>query len=449
MDFHLPEIGEGVYEAEVVAWKVQPGDRVKPGQDLVEVLTDKATMTIPAPFAGTIRSLLVEPGQTVRVGQVLLTYEPAGAAGSPASASRAAAPSAPATAPSAAPAPSAAGAVPAPPGMPPPAAPAPGSLSVPGVAATPPAGNGPLAAPLPVQAAPSVRYLARQLGIDLSQVRGTGPGGRILLEDLSALLRQRLAAPPPRTERRLDLDLGKPGTRLKLQGLRRRIAEHLVQAKRSIPHYSYVEECEVSDLVRLRQGLQAAVGSEQKITYLAFFVKAVVAALQEVPLVNATFDEAAGEIVLHDHYHIGIAVATSQGLLVPVLRDADKKDLFEIAQEIVRLSQAARAGQARREELQGSTFTITSIGNIGGLFATPVINYPEVGILGIGRIVKRPVFDAAGNLRAADLVYLSFSFDHRVVDGAVGATFGNAVVRQLQNPVGLLLPPRRTPLSPS
>jgi 2-oxoisovalerate dehydrogenase E2 component (dihydrolipoyl transacylase) len=406
MDFRLPEIGEGVYEAELVSWLVKPGDRVKRGQDLAEVLTDKATMEVPSPFAGTISALRAEPGQQIKVGQVMLTYEPAEQSETPApvpALSREPKAAAQERSPAAAPTSD---------------------------------GNGPSRARLPVKAAPSVRYLARQLGIDLAGIPGSGPGGRILINDLSNVLNRRPAAEtrPPTP------DYGTPGTRLKLVGLRRRIAEHMVQAKRTIPHYSYVDECDVTELVRLRQGLREAAEKDVKITYLAFFVKAAVAALQEVPLVNASLDESAGEIVLHDRYHIGIAVATPQGLIVPVVQDADKKDLFQIARDIDRLSAEARAGRSKREDLRGGTFTITSIGGIGGLFSTPVINHPEVAILGIGKVVKRPIFDAAGNVRPADLVYLSFSFDHRVVDGAVGAVFGNAILRQLQNPVALLLP---------
>jgi len=179
-----------------------------------------------------------------------------------------------------------------------------------------------------------------------------------------------------------------------------------------------------------------------KLTYLGFFVKAAANALREVPLVNASVDEQAGDIVLHAHYHIGIAVATPGGLMVPVIRDADRKDLADIARDIERLSEAARTRKAQREDLRGGTFTITSIGGIGGLISTPVINHPEVGIMGIGKVVKRPVYEDNGQLRPADLVYLSFSFDHRVVDGAVGAVFGNAVIRQLQSPALLLLPDR-------
>lgn len=406
MDFRLPELGEGVYEAELVSWLVKPGQAVKRGQNLMEVMTDKATMEVPSAFAGTVGELRAEPGQILKVGQVALTYEPAGAE----------APTDGVARPSAAPEPKEK------------------------VAATVPAGLRVTAAPPGVRAAPSVRLMARKLGIDLSHVRGSGPGGRILIDDLSKQVRAEKSDGRASRPSEPPLDLGKAGTRVKLHGLRRKIAEHMVQSKRAIPHYGYVDECDVSDLVRLRQSLRDTYAKAGvKLTYLAFFVKAVVQALKEVPLVNASLDEGAGEIVLHDHYHVGIAVATPGGLMVPVVRDADRKDLAEVAREIERLSEAARAGKAKREELRGGTFTITSVGNIGGLISTPVINHPEVGIMGVGKVVKRPVYGADGQLRPADVLYLSFSFDHRVVDGAVGAVFGNAVIRQLQSPALLLV----------
>jgi pyruvate dehydrogenase E2 component (dihydrolipoamide acetyltransferase)/2-oxoisovalerate dehydrogenase E2 component (dihydrolipoyl transacylase) len=411
MDFRLPELGEGVYEAELVAWLVKPGDAVRRGQNLVEVLTDKATMEVPAPFAGTITALRAEPGQRVKVGDVVLAYDAGDKANN--------------QAPVPEPARSAARV----------------EARTPALRSDgPPAGNALSPAPLTIKAAPSVRYLARKLGVDLTRVHGTGPGGRVLIEDLSAQVRP-AAAEGTRPAAEPKPDYGRPGTRIKLQGVRRTIAEHMVRAKHTIPHYTYVDECDVTDLVRLRESLRETYSrADVKLTYLAFFVKAVVGALKEVPLVNASLDDAAGEIVLHDRYHIGIAVATPGGLLVPVVRDADRKDLAQIARDVERLSAEARSGKARRDDLRGGTFTITSIGNVGGLVSTPVINHPEVAILGVGKVVKRPVFDAAGAVRPADLVYLSLSFDHRVLDGAVGAAFGNAIIRRLQNPATLLLP---------
>jgi 2-oxoisovalerate dehydrogenase E2 component (dihydrolipoyl transacylase) len=406
MDFALPEIGEGVYEAELVRWLVKPGDVVKRGQPLLEVMTDKATMEVPAPSAGTVGTLLAQVGQPVKVGQVVLRF-----AGS--------------ERPVAVPEPALAGPV----------------SSEHARTTSDPIRNG-NRAHLPVKAAPSVRLLARQLGIDLAQVAGSGPEGRVLVEDLRSFLRP--AVPEAVVKRALaetQPDYGKPGTRIPLIGLRRKIAEHMERSARTIPHYGYVDECDVTDLVHLRLRLKDTYGrAGVKLTYLAFFVRAVVAALRAVPLVNASLDDATGEIVLHDRYHIGIAVMTTNGLIVPVVRDADRKDLGTIAREIDRLSRDARAGKPRLEDLRGGTFTISSVGNIGGLFSTPVINHPEVGILGLARVVRRPVFDDQGQVKAADMMYLSFSFDHRVVDGAVGAAFANAIIEQIQNPAALLLP---------
>lgn len=416
MDFLLPEIGEGVYEAELVSWLVKPGDRVKRGQNLMEVLTDKATMEIPSPFSGTISALAVEPGQKVKVGEHMLSYaEAATADGTPARSAdkpvkglaEAVAAAAPTT-----------------------------------TGGTNNTGEGTrvqtaVAASRLVKAAPSVRLLARQLGIDLNQIAGSGPGGRVLVEDLKGNIAPPEGRPPAA---RLKPDYGKPGTRIKLQGLRRLIAENMVRSKQTIPHYGYVDECDVTDLVRLREMLKKATSARGiKLTYLAFVVKATALALKEVPIVNAILDDKAEEIILHDRYHIGIAVAAPQGLIVPVVRDADRKSVFDIARDIERLSDEARTGKARRDDLLGATFTVTSIGSIGGLFSTPVINPPQVGILGIGKIVRRPVFDDAGNVRPADLMYLSFSFDHRVVDGAVGAAFGNVIIDQLRQAASLLV----------
>jgi pyruvate dehydrogenase E2 component (dihydrolipoamide acetyltransferase)/2-oxoisovalerate dehydrogenase E2 component (dihydrolipoyl transacylase) len=295
-------------------------------------------------------------------------------------------------------------------------------------------------------AAPSVRILARKLGIDLARIRGTGPGGRILIDDLAPHLKPRVGVnekptPAPSGTDTSNLDFGVAGTRRKLVGLRRRIAEHMVEAKRHIPHYSYIDECDLTDLVRLRGQLRDPLAhSGVKLTYLAFFVKAAARAIKDIPIVNSSLDEAADEVVLHDRYHVGIAVAAPHGLIVPVVKDADRKDLLAVAADIERLSADAKAGRSKLEDLKGGTFTVTSVGGIGGLMSTPIINHPEVGIMGIGKVVKRPVYDAHGDLKPADIVYLSFSFDHRVVDGAVGAAFGNAVLRYLQAPALLLLP---------
>src|SRR5262245_34970548 len=395
MDFPLPELGEGVYEAEMTRWLVKAGDVVKPGQALLEVLTDKATMEVPAPFAGKITALNVQPGDKLTIGQPILAYEGKGgtsAATAPAATSASKAARAPAT--------------------------------------PTPTRNGPMTADAgTIQAAPAVRQMARKLGIDLAKVRGSGPHGRILIDDLtisSSPVAPKPTEPPP--------DFGS-GQRVKLVGLRRKIAEHMVQSKRIIPHYTYVDECDVTELVKLRDQKKAESSRQgAKLTYLAFFVKAVALALKEVPAVNASLDDAAGEIVLHDHVNIGLAVATPAGLIVPVIHDADAKSLLDLAREVERLSADARAGKSKREDVHGGTFSVTSIGNLGGLFATPVINYPEAGILGVGKIVRRPIFDDQGQVRAADMVYLSLAFDHRVVDGAVAVEFGNSIIKLLQKP---------------
>jgi pyruvate dehydrogenase E2 component (dihydrolipoamide acetyltransferase)/2-oxoisovalerate dehydrogenase E2 component (dihydrolipoyl transacylase) len=412
-DFHIPELGEGVYEAEFVSWLIKPGQTIKRGQPLMEVLTDKATMEVPSPFAGMITSLNAEPGQKVKVGQVVLEYSSAGKADSDAAKGAEISKSQ--------------------------AAPRKESPSMVNRANGNKTGMQAVSPAVTVKAAPSVRQMARRLGIDLAHVGGTGPQGRILIGDLSSAIQARKPTEVKREPVSVP-DYGKPGTRIKLIGLRRKIAEHMVEAKRAIPHYTYVDECDVTELVKLRESLKETFAeSGVRLTYLAFFVKAVVAALKEVPIVNATFDEKSEEIVLHDHYHIGIATATPGGLIVPVIHDADKKELPQLARDIERLSTEARTAKIKLDDLRGSTFTVTSIGNISGLFSTPIINTPEVGILGIGKIVKRPVFDAAGNVKAADMVYLSFSFDHRVLDGAVGAVFGSAVIDRLRNPAALLV----------
>lgn len=439
MDFPLPPMGEGLFEVELVRWLVQPGDTVTRGQALAEVMSDKANMEFPAPFAGTITKVHGEPGTKLKVGEVVLSYDPLpgeahkpGETVQPEAAAPVKAQPSQADGQLAATVAASATATAAPPAPPPPP-PAPGPKK-------------PDATPekLPV-AAPSVRHLARRLGIDLTKIRGSGPAGRILLDDLTPQLRSRAGGTPSAMPRGPDphpLDFGTAGSSVKLVGLRRKIAEKMVASVQSIPHYSYIDECDLTDLVNLRSQLRepfAAAGV--KLTYLAFFVKAVTRALKDVPIVNSTYDEASEEVTLHDHYHIGIAVAAPNGLIVPVIKDADRRDLAGIATEIERLSMEARAGKSRLEDLRGGTFTVTSVGNIGGLISTPIIHKPEVGIMGVGKVVKRPIYDHQGNIKPAEMIYLSFSFDHRIVDGAVGAMFGNAVLRYLTAPAMLLISP--------
>jgi 2-oxoisovalerate dehydrogenase E2 component (dihydrolipoyl transacylase) len=397
MDFPLPPVGEGLFEVELLKWLVGPGDAVARGQPLAEVMSDKATMELPAPFAGTLTETLGRPGDKLKVGEVMLRYEPVDLAG---------------------------GGRQSPVDSPPPRP------------ASQQGGDAPRS-PGRVAAAPSVRLLARKLGVDLAALRGSGPGGRVLLDDLTAVLAHRNGDAPKRA-----FDFGTPGTTVKLAGLRRTIAERIVASVAAIPHYTYVDECDFTELVRLREQLKGPLAARGvKLTYLPFVLKAVALALREVPIVNATHADATGETTLHARYNLGVAVAAPAGLFVPVVKDADRLDIPALAREIERLSADARAGRPRPEDLTGGTFTVTSIGSVGGLIATPVINRPEVGILAVGKVVRRPVYDAAGQVVPADLAYLSFSFDHRIIDGAVGASFGNAVLRHLHAPAALLLGP--------
>lgn len=413
MDFQLPEIGEGVYEAELVRWLVQPGDSVRVGTSIAEVLTDKATSEVPSPFTGTVMAVLHDPGTRIRVGDVILNYQTTVRTETPPASSL--------------PAPAAANGH----------APANGHVPRPATAPTPAPAAKPLV-PIPV-AAPSVRHLARKLNIDLTKIKGTGPGGRILLEDLT----EAIPAVANRKTMSADVapDFGTPGTRIRMVGLRRRIAEKMVEAARVVPSVSYIDECDVTELVRLRAALREPCAERGlKLTYLPFFIRATILALKSVPLINSSVDPVSGDIVLHDRYHIGIATAAPQGLLVPVIRDADSLDIWQLAREVERLSSEARAGKSRPADLSGSTFTITSIGSIGGLISTPMINYPEAAIMGIGKMVRRPVYDEAGAVKPAEMVYLSFTFDHRPIDGAIGATFANLIIRHLKNPAALMLP---------
>jgi len=406
MDFPLPPVGEGLFEVELLRWLVRPGDPVARGQGLLEVMSDKATMEVPAPFAGTVTETLGTPGEKLKVAAVVLRYQTTGEP-------EASAPGVPGVT-------------------------NPGALETPGAAVRTPRAD---ASGSPVAAAPSVRLLARQLGVDLAGVRGSGPGGRVLRGDVAPATPHRNGDALKPTPPAPAFDFGTPGTRVKLVGLRRRIAEQMVASVHAIPHYTYVDECDFTELVKLRAQLKEPLAKAGvKLTFLPFILKAVAGALKEVPIVNSTHDDAAGETTLHDRYHLGVAVAAPAGLFVPVVRDADTRDVIGIAREIERLSAAVRAGQAKPDDLRGGTFTVTSIGSVGGLIATPIINRPEVGIVAVGKVVRRPVYDAAGTVRPADLAYLSFSFDHRVIDGAVGATFGNAVIRRLQAPATLLLP---------
>jgi pyruvate dehydrogenase E2 component (dihydrolipoamide acetyltransferase) len=407
-EFRLPDIGEGVVEGEVVRWLVKEGDSLREDQPMVEVMTDKATVEIPSPRAGKVVQRMFTEGQVCPVGKVLIAIDVDESAESAAAAG---AKSAPAAAPEAAP-----------------VAP---QVNKPNGVNAPDAG---------VVALPATRKLARDSGVDLRGVTGSGPGGRITSDDVRARSAGGAApaqAPSPAA--------APNDVRVPFRGVRKKIGERLAHAKRVAPHATYVEEIDVTALVALRARLNAELaGQNVKLSFLPFLIKATVEALKSFPQMNAALDEAAGEIVQRGSYHIGIAAATDAGLVVPVVRDADKRSLVELAREIERLAGLTRTGKAAREELAGSTFTITSLGAFGGLMATAIINYPEVAILGVHRIIRRPavVSDGKGGekIEIRDLMNLSLSFDHRVVDGYDAARFVGAIKATLETP-GALAPP--------
>lgn len=430
----VPDLGEGIAEVELVAWRVAPGDAVAEDQILADVMTDKATVEIPSPVAGRVLALGGEVGQMRAVGSELIRIELAGNAAGPAPPG----PVAPATA---APAPAvvpAAPAVAAAPAVPPVAA----ATAAPAVAAAQSLGGTAQRhtdAGRPI-ASPAVRARAWELGIDLNEVPATGTGGRIVHADLDAHLargglRSALpAAPVPRAAASPDAT-----QTLKIVGLRRRIAQRMQDAKRRIPHYTYVEEVDVGALEDLRAALNAKWGAQRgHLTLLPFLIRATVLAAREHPQVNAHFDDEAGILTRFEAVHVGIATQTDAGLMVPVLRDAQAHDLWANAAEVARLADAARRGKVVRDELTGSTLTITSLGRLGGIVSTPVINRPEVAIIGVNRIAQRAVV-RNGAIVARPMMNLSSSFDHRVVDGAVGAAFVQSLRAYLEQPATLFV----------
>jgi 2-oxoisovalerate dehydrogenase E2 component (dihydrolipoyl transacylase) len=409
----MPDLGEGIAEVELVAWHVKAGDLVAEDQALADVMTDKATVEIPSPVVGKVLALGGEVGQVLAVGAELIRIEVEGTGAAsevPAIASKV--PQGTAEAPAR------------------PTAPAPLPQAAP---ATTPSGDKPIASP-------AIRRRAWELGIDLRQVAASGAGGRIMQADLEAYVATHGAA---------THGSGMPAgvgpvqrhdeERVPVVGLRRRIAQKMQESKRRIPHFTYVEEIDVTELEALRARLNAQWGAQRgHLTLLPLLVRAVVLAVREFPQVNARFDDEAGVVTRHGAVHLGIATQTGAGLMVPVLRHAEARDLWSSAAEVVRLAEAARAGKATRDELTGSTLTLTSLGALGGIVSTPVINYPEVAIVGVNRIVERPVM-RDGAVVARQMMNLSSSFDHRVVDGVDAARFVQALRGFLESPVTLFV----------
>jgi len=419
----MPDIGEGIAEVEIVAWRVQVGDGVAEDQTLCDVMTDKAAVEVPSPVAGRVLELGGEVGQVLAVGSLLIRIDSSSGSADAAQheAAAAAVPSKPVPTPAADPPPSPA------PTAPPPAESEPPPPTAAPVRRASPATPG-------VLAAPAVRERARRLGIDLSRLKGSGPDGRVVHADLDA------AAARHGSETRVPAAAPTEGRReIKLVGLRRAIAQKMLQSKRSIPHYTYVEEIDVTEMVALREQLnrQYAV-SRGELSPLALVIRAVVRAVADFPQVNGRFDDEAGVLTLHDAVHLGVATQTDGGLMVPVLHQAQTLDLWQCAEAIAQLAAKARAGKATRDELSGSTLTVTSLGKLGGIVSTPVINHPEVAIVGINRIVARPMV-RDGTVQVRQMMNLSSSFDHRVVDGAVAAGYIQRVKQLLETPATLFI----------
>jgi len=406
-EFRLPDVGEGVAEGEVVKWLVKEGAEVAENQPIVEVMTDKVNVEIPSPKKGTILKFMAKEGETVKVGQILLVIgdrseQKAAMTSSPSSVKT------PASVP----------------------------VKTEEVVVAPSAPTSPAKRPQEILATPATRKLARDLGVDISLVQGTGQGGRIVDEDIQRFKKSgakavTVMAPAP----------GKVGSeeRIPLRGIRRKIAERMIRSKHTAAHVTHVDEVDMSEIVQLREKTkETAEKRGVKLTYLPFIIKALIPALRQYPFLNATLDDEREEIVLKKYYNIGIATNTEQGLVVPVLKDAEHKSITKLAEEITKLSEKARAGQLTLDEIQGSTFTITNVGGIGGLFATPIINYPEVAILGVHKITKRPVVKD-NQVVIREMTYLSVSFDHRVIDGATAAEFMNTIKQYLEDPKLLLL----------
>jgi 2-oxoisovalerate dehydrogenase E2 component (dihydrolipoyl transacylase) len=437
----VPDIGEGIAEVELVAWWVQPGETVAEDQVLADVMTDKATVEIPSPVAGKVIALGGTVGQLIAVGAELIRIEVEGGGHAEVTATQTEAPtlvSAPVAASPAAPALAPAPALPPAPAPAPTAAPA--ALERAPARASPPAQAQPHAGERPI-ASPAVRRRAWELGVDLRQVRASGTAGRIVQADLDAwlALHPRAQRAPQQLEQ-VPRDLERHDEEaVPITGVRRRIAQRTQESARRIPHFTYVEEIDVGEIERLRAQLNERWGGERAhLTLLPLLVRAVVLAVRRHPQVNARFDDEAGVLTRHGAVHVGIATQTEAGLMVPVLRHAEARDVWSSATEIARLAAAARAGHATRDELSGSTITITSLGALGGIASTPIINQPEVAIVGVNRIAQRPVV-REGTMQPRSMMNLSCSFDHRVIDGQLAAEFVQAVRAGLESPALLFI----------
>ncbi len=401
--FKMPDLGEGTVSAEVVEWKVKVGDTVQEDQVIAEVMTDKAAVEIPSPVTGRVVSITGQPGEMVAVGSELIAFDTSGAP-----------PAAPAE-PTAAPPKPAAVAAPT----------APAAPSPPAAATT----------TTRVMASPATRRKAHVAGVDLATVSGSGPGGRISAQDLESVIAGKggPAARPAAFAARKGVE------EIKIIGVRRVIAERMSAAKRNIPHFAYVEEVDVTELEALRQYLNSRQPKgSPSLTYLPFLVSALVRVLERFPQCNAVHDAERNLILRHSAVHVGVATQTPDGLKVPVVKHAEARSLHDLAAEIRRVSEAARTNKATRDELTGSTITVTSLGRLGGIASTPVINAPEVAIVGVNKAVDRPVV-IAGSVAIRRIMNLSSSFDHRFVDGFDAAAMIQALKEKLEHPATIFI----------
>ena len=424
--FKMPDLGEGTVEAEIVAWHVKVGDHVTEDQVMAEVMTEKAAVEVPAPVTGRVMSLAGAPGDMVPVGAELVVFDteideslalPPAAAVKPEAAPRPPAQPAPAPVTAAV--------------VPEPARPAPPAPAASETKAS------------RVMASPASRRRAREAGIDLAQLHGSGPHGRILRADLDAALSGAAPAAPgaPAARRPAAALARRTGTEeIKVIGVRRVIANRMTDAKRNIPHFAYVEEVDVTELESLRQHLNArAPAGSASLTYLPFLIAALARVLEEYPQCNAWFDTERNTVIRHRALHAGVATQTPDGLKVPVVRHAEARTLWDLADEIKRVSEAARTGKATKEELSGSTITVTSLGKLGGIVSTPIINAPEMGIIGVNKAIERPVV-LNGAITVRRIMNLSTSFDHRFVDGYDAAAMVQALKDMLEHPATIFIP---------
>ena len=415
----LPDVGEGIAEAEVVEWHVEVGDVITEDQPIVDVMTDKATVELPSPVGGTIARLGAEAGEVVAIGSDLVWIETDGAGAAEAGVEDRVTTSAEAVQTE-------------------PSEPTTEPDTIQSVADHPPPETPSPTAPAPT-AAPAVRRRAAELGIELATVDGSGPDGRIVHGDLDRLLAERVSNRPLGTAVPAPEAVSDDVEAVKVIGLRRNIAQRMQESTRRIPHFTYVEEVDVTDVERLRAELNTQYDtSRPRLTLLPLLMRAVVVAVGEFPQMNARFKDDDGVIERHRAVHLGIATQTAKGLMVPVVDHAEGHDVWSLAAEVARLATAARDGTVTLEELHGSTITITSLGALGGIVTTPVINYPEVAIIGVNKIVTRPVA-ADGGWTPREMMNLSSSFDHRVLDGWEAAQFVQRIKALLESPALLFV----------